>query len=862
MENPSGLDFLENSITYPSEVQELIASVFPSDDPLQQPNFNVVDHINKLFPTEQSLSTIDDVVADVESKISELDEEISQSLHSQTHSVQDGEQALEDAQLAITDLFIKIKNIKDRAEQSEQTVKEITRDIKQLDQAKRNLTTSITTLNHLHMLTGGVETLNTLTQKRQYGEAASLLQGVLNVMDNFKNYRSIPIVKELGRKVDEIKSTMTQQVFAEFEAAFANKSGARSTMNIPLLSEACLVADALGGNVKFEIVKNFIRNQLIEYNLLFEDSQDAAWLDKIDRRYSWIKRTLMEFEERFKTLFPATWEVSERLAVEFCYTTNRELGKLMQRRASDIDVKLLLFAIQRTSNFETLLGKRLSGVTLQTNDEKGAKNNAQSPDLDPSNPFYEEVINEMKSAEDQHAPAQNSKSSMKPENAFNGLIAKCFEPYLHIYIESQDRNLAELIGKFQQDFQENQVQMKQVGQGAVMQCEVLPTCADLFVYYKKCMVQCSQLSTGEPMISLTHLFQKYLREYASKLLSNNLPKIVTSSSSSSGVTMPANITFSTVTNLIKETTSSLKETYSSDTTRMNTHELCLSCSILCTADYCLDTTQQLQEKLRQKVDTDLVSKVDLSTESVTFSTVITSCIQLLVHDLILSCEPAFYAMYKVSWMTVDQVGDQSNYVSSISSHVKQTVPQIRDHLSTARKYFTQFCMKFANNFIPRFVSTLYKCKPIGTVGTEQLLLDTHSLKTLLLQLPSIGSQVSRKAPASYMKIVVKGMTKAEMLLKVVMYPHDPPDAFVANYIKLLSVSETDTFQKVLEMKGLRRSVQTPLLDLFWRKQAVPTDMAGHNTNSNAHSNSILGGLTDLDSNSRIKKLEKLIKKRL
>ncbi|CAF92491.1 unnamed protein product, partial [Tetraodon nigroviridis] len=47
-----------------------------------------------------------------------------------------------------------------------------------------------------------------------------------------------------------------------------------------------------------------------------------------------------------------------------------------------------------------------------------------------------------------------------------------------------------------------------------------------------------------------------------------------------------------------------------------------------------------------------------------------------------------------------------------------------------------------------------------------LLLDTHSLKTVLLDMPSIGSQVLRKAPASYTKIVVKGMTRAEMILKV------------------------------------------------------------------------------------------------
>ena len=65
---------------------------------------------------------------------------------------------------------------------------------------------------------------------------------------------------------------------------------------------------------------------------------------------------------------------------------------------------------------------------------------------------------------------------------------------------------------------------------------------------------------------------------------------------------------------------------------------------------------------------------------------------------------------------------------------------------------------------------------MSTVGAEQLLLDTHSLKTVLLDLPSIGSAVSRKAPASYTKIVVKGMTRAEMILKVVMAPAADPSS--------------------------------------------------------------------------------------
>lgn len=55
---------------------------------------------------------------------------------------------------------------------------------------------------------------------------------------------------------------------------------------------------------------------------------------------------------------------------------------------------------------------------------------------------------------------------------------------------------------------------------------VLPSCADLFVFYKQCMVQCSQLSTGRPLLDLTRTFQKYLKEYANRVLLANLPKYV------------------------------------------------------------------------------------------------------------------------------------------------------------------------------------------------------------------------------------------------------------------------------------------------------------------------------------------------
>uniref|UniRef100_A0A3B3CDH0 Vacuolar protein sorting-associated protein 53 homolog n=1 Tax=Oryzias melastigma TaxID=30732 RepID=A0A3B3CDH0_ORYME len=777
---------LEAILHLTPEVQLAIEQVFPSQDPLDRTDFNAVEYINTLFPTEQSLANIDDVVNKIRLKIRRLDDNIRTVVRGQTNVGQDGRQ-----------------------------VKEITRDIKQLDHAKRHLTTSITTLNHLHMLAGGVDSLEAMTRKRQYGEVANLLQGVVNVLEHFHKYMGIPQIRQLSERVKAAQSELGTQILADFEEAFPAQGSKRAGGPSNVLRDACLVANVLDPRIKQEIIKKFIRQHLSEYLVLFQENQDVAWLDKIDRRYAWIKRQLLDYEEKYGRMFPEEWCMTERIAVEFCHITKAELAKVMRTRAKEIEVKLLLFAIQRTTNFEGLLAKRFTGCTLTDTPE--------SP-LDPTNPFLED---------DQTVLLLQPRKPKAPDNPFHGIISKCFEPHLYVYIESQDKNLGELIERFVADFRAQGPPKAGTEEGGA----VLPSCADLFVYYKKCMVQCSQLSTGEPMIALTTIFQKFLREYAWKILSGNLPK----SSSNTGVL--------TITSLLKE-----KEGY--EASKFTVDELCLICSILSTAEYCLATTQQLEEKLKEKVDKVLTERINLTGEMDTFSTVISNSIQLLVQDLDAACDPALTAMSKMPWQSVEHVGDQSPYVTSIIMHIKQNVPIIRDNLASTRKYFTQFCIKFTNSFIPKFINHLFRCKPISMVGAEQLLLDTHSLKTVLLDLPSIGSQVLRKAPASYTKIVVKGMTRAEMILKVVMAPHEPPVVFVDNYIKLLADGNPETFQKILDMKGLKRSEQSSMLELF--RQRLPTPPSG---NDGGPSLSFSAPTPEQES-SRIRKLEKLIKKRL
>lgn len=60
-------------------------------------------------------------------------------------------------------------------------VREITAEIKQLDAAKTNLTTAITTLNHYHMLVGGATTLSHLTRDHLYRDLLLPLQACTEV---------------------------------------------------------------------------------------------------------------------------------------------------------------------------------------------------------------------------------------------------------------------------------------------------------------------------------------------------------------------------------------------------------------------------------------------------------------------------------------------------------------------------------------------------------------------------------------------------------------------------------------------------------------------------------------------------------
>jgi len=150
-----------------------------------------------LHTYRQSLAGIDDTVTRMRIRVQQLDGEIRTVVRGQADGGHDGRQALEEAHQAIQELFGRIRNIKEKADQSEHMVKKITSDIKQMDNAKKHLTDSIRTLERLRFLIANLEDLQVNYRQRNYAEVSTQLHGAVSVVEEFSKYHSIPQIKQL-----------------------------------------------------------------------------------------------------------------------------------------------------------------------------------------------------------------------------------------------------------------------------------------------------------------------------------------------------------------------------------------------------------------------------------------------------------------------------------------------------------------------------------------------------------------------------------------------------------------------------------------------------------------------------------------
>jgi hypothetical protein len=411
----------------------------------------------------------------------------------------------------------------------------------------------------------------------------------------------------------------------------------------------------------------------VSYYRVAADIAQAGSLDNISRRYSWFNRMMKTYDVEHASIFPAYWRVNEMLANSFCEGTREDFKAILQRsmRRGDgqtLDVDLLLSCLQETLNFEHSLERRFSNESRSSIDTMASKDD-------------------------------------RP-HGFSQAISEAFEPYMSLWVESQDKQLANLMPKYRQE------PLRNAEEDFSHQAVILSS-TELFHFYRLTLAQCAKLSTGTRLLELSTTFAKYLDQYGQQVLYYFL-------SEKFGVQGP-----------------SLED----------------AVLILNTADYCYVTCNQLEEKIKGRIDEEFKSKVDLQSQADAFMGIASATVRMLVRRVEIACEPSWREMRNTPWSKLESVGDQSAYVGELLRHFKQSSGETLKYLHK-QQYARAFCDNLVDFMATTYIANIVQCKPISEVGAEQMLLDSYVLKKGFTELPTLNEE-GTAPPARYVTLETK-----------------------------------------------------------------------------------------------------------
>ncbi|KAG8953402.1 Vacuolar protein sorting-associated protein 53 [Tulasnella sp. 424] len=676
------------------------------------------DPLDTLTSFKESLARLDTVRKQLAVQQKEIQDEID-ALRLELRRDQDPNR-LQTIQELIAELLAQMNRIREKATESEAIVQDITKEIQILDLGKKNLVTTITSLKRLQILVNSVSQLENLADAKDYTQIAHTLSATKELFAFFKSYSTVPRVAALTKRFQAVQGRIRTQLERDFDTFFLQDPS--KPISPTLISQGCLVVDVLGEDVRDQYIDRYCSMELKDYRRIFKPSDEAGQLDNLSRRFSWFRKQLSSSDEDYSQIFPPAWKAGEHLVARFAEITREDLSTLLAKTSSTMSVAQLLEALQMTFDFESLMATKY-GI-----------------------PFAELV--------------QLAASPLRPGLSPRSTISSAFEQYMSIFVDAQDKALADMLAPFRGAAKSRQsIDSASGSAGATNEGErqaVLPSSTELFYFYAQTLEQCAKLFNGKPLFDMANLHKKWLAIYAEDVLFAG----------------------------IKGTPKTERERRSMEG---RFSEVKTACTVLNTADYCQTTSSELEDKIKEKISEDYQEKVSLQTERDLFVSVISSCIVVLLRELEAACEPAFASMIKTQWGALDTVSGESPYVSDLVKAVGSVLEVVRPHIEQ-KKYLRNFYDKAASLLIARFTNALVKSRPLKDVGAQQVMIDLQGVKACLLRFPQ--GMESAALSASYARSVTKSTTQLETLLKVINSP------------------------TVIDLKGVSKAEQNEILDTF------------------------------------------------
>lgn len=772
-------------------------------DAFDTEQFDVQRYVNTMFPSESSLVDLDPLVITLRQKVQRVDAEILGAVRAQSSSGARARGELAGAQSAIEELVGRIHEIQRKAEQSEMMVQEICRDIKKLDNAKKHLTATITALRRLSMLVNAVDQLQLSVERHEYGEAAHLLEAVQQLSSHFQSYTHIPKVAELKGRLTALERSLQINTLREFELLGEEPP---SPLLLERLRSCCMVVEALGYQARDELIDAVCRREMGVYTQIFATIGDTAKLERTVNRYKWLLKRL-EARKEIWAIFPPGWHVPQLLCIMFCNITKTMLAEILDLKSSELpqQVDSLLKGVEATNIFEREMARRFEGVvdrelTSSEDAEGGAGGGASGP-ADDSTPAslvrqrYEKLAREKQRMVEGVSPArrkeqEHATSAAVAKTNFRGAISSVFVPYLGVYFEQVERDLMAGL---------DQLMREETWQPLSGDLRVLRSSNELVEALKSEMRDCTgRVTRGKPLLELAAVFQRVYRAYAARLVSR-LPK-PTSGSLSATAVLGGNDWH----------------------VRLSEDDISVCCLVISTAEHCQEMVRALARALAAKLEPqELASRVDMSEEEDEFQTVITQCLASLLLGIETRLEGALGAMARINWGAMEMAGDQSEYVGAFRRVFLDSGSRLGPAMPP--NYFRFFCDRLLRSFAPRLLENVYRCRKISDIGCQQMRLDVEVIKGQLSGLAKAGGQLDAAGVQSFAADVNAQMGRVEAVLKVV---GSPPEGMVDTFFELLPHGSPSDFQRMAELKVLKRGEHQAVMEQFNRRTGRPQPSSG------------------------------------
>ncbi|CCF58317.1 hypothetical protein KAFR_0E01630 [Kazachstania africana CBS 2517] len=426
--------------------------------PLDDVNYDPLEDITTILSDKDTLNTIDDLISQTRAFKLQLENNIIEVENEELSDSVIGENYAERLFKVFEDFTASQK----MASSTEYTITNLTQGIAHLDNAKRNITQSMTLFQNLKILFDSFLECKRLIKDNLFLEMVSPYKIMCSLTENtFNSHKSVGEISRLLLAISKLQSETLNKIKNIYTKLLNGGGAPDPSLALQLREGACELVDSDSNN-KSQIIDWAVKKILYELEEIFQPDDEAGSLENLPRRYVFFKKVLTNFNNTLASSFLPSWNMPLSLTCRFFQITRKDLKLLLNKefKNKQPSIDLFMTALQATIDFEKYIDVRFSN---KCEEEK---------------------------------------------------LSMCFEPFLSLWVSHQDRMMQDKMMSYMSESKISESPSESL---------VAPSSADLFRTYRSLLSQILELigdnKNDKVLLSLATFFAKWLDAYMTKILS-------------------------------------------------------------------------------------------------------------------------------------------------------------------------------------------------------------------------------------------------------------------------------------------------------------------------------------------------------